>query len=80
MPNKSRILLNNEPVITGDERSCQVIYNNLTGKNFPKSFPSDETHEQYIAYMEWADNVTYQGTLALEHRGEIIAQQALGPQ
>lgn len=78
MSHKSRILLNNEPVITGGELSCGVIYNNLTGKNFPDPF-SGQTHEQYLDYMEWADGITYQGILALEHKGKIIARQTLEP-
>ncbi|MBK4736168.1 DUF7688 family protein [Noviherbaspirillum pedocola] len=71
--------LNGQQIMTGDDVSCRVIFNNLSGRNFQnRELWQTQSYEDYLAWMgahlrvlRWSGEVTLH-----DEDGEEIDQHA----
>lgn len=60
---KHKLMLNNEEIMKGDERSIKVIFYNLNGRNFNGVFRHE--YRQYLQQMNYMLDVAFNGALEL---------------
>lgn len=76
------IRLDGKNLMTGDDRSCHIVFNNLSGRNFQtRPLWQTLTHADYLAYMAAQLRVRqWRGVLTLhDATGEEIDQHEFVP-